>query len=307
MSEDLPRDPDSTPTLGPDAQKPAERPLGREEADSVPTVVPGGSVSAGERPTVAGEPAPAPPPAAKPRTLGPYEILGELGRGGMGVVYKAFHPGLKRVVALKVLIAGEDASEEAIARFHREAEAVAKLGHHPNIVPVYDIGQVPGHGAGGTGHIHYIAMHFVEGKPLDKMIDEGTIPPKRAAEIAKKVAEGLAHAHAHGILHRDIKPANILMAKGRADAMTNPKSQRNLKSQITTPAAGGRAPRQSSGHASWRAWRCRLPTFDLGPSTFDRIRMGADDHRLRAGQRRRVRVGDDAFGGDPRHAPVHAP
>ncbi|MHC4598721.1 MAG: protein kinase domain-containing protein, partial [Planctomycetota bacterium] len=74
------------------------------------------------------------------KTLGPYQILEEIGRGGMGVVYKAFHLQLKRTVALKVLIAGEDASDEAIARFHREAEAVAKLGRHPNIVPVHDIG-----------------------------------------------------------------------------------------------------------------------------------------------------------------------
>jgi serine/threonine protein kinase/tetratricopeptide (TPR) repeat protein len=148
------------------------------------------------------------------KQLGPYEILEEIGRGGMGVVYKAFHPQLKRTVALKVLIAGEDATEEAIKRFHREAEAVAKLGHHPNIVPVYDIGQVtrePVVGAQHAAPLHYFAMHCVEGKPLDEMIDAGNITPKMAASIAKRVAIGLAHAHANGILHRDIKPANILV------------------------------------------------------------------------------------------------
>ncbi|MHC5077451.1 MAG: serine/threonine-protein kinase [Planctomycetota bacterium] len=149
------------------------------------------------------EEAPAKSGAAPVKSLGPYENLEEIGRGGMGVVYKAFHAGLKRTVALKVLIAGEDASELAITRFHREAEAVARLGHHPNIVPVYDIGQI--------GNLHYFAMHFVEGKPLDKMIDDGEIMPKRAAVITKKLAEALAHAHSHGILHRDIKPANVLM------------------------------------------------------------------------------------------------
>ncbi|MHC4597765.1 MAG: protein kinase domain-containing protein [Planctomycetota bacterium] len=138
------------------------------------------------------------------KILGGYEILEEIGRGGMGVVYKAFNPDLKRNVALKVLIAGEDASEEAIGRFHREAEAVAKLGHHPNIVPVYDIGT--------KGNLHYFAMHLVSGKPLDERIDEGAIPPRQAASIAKKLAEALHHAHQHGILHRDVKPSNVIMA-----------------------------------------------------------------------------------------------
>ncbi|MHC5082273.1 MAG: serine/threonine-protein kinase, partial [Planctomycetota bacterium] len=147
------------------------------------------------------------------KRIGPYEILGEIGRGGMGIVYKAFHPALKRTVALKVLIAGEDASEEAIRRFHREAEAVAKLGHHPNIVPVHDIGVV--------GKIHYFAMHYVEGKPLDRMIDDGEITPKMAASMAKRVASGLAHAHSHGVLHRDIKPANILVTKDGEPQITD--------------------------------------------------------------------------------------
>jgi serine/threonine protein kinase len=195
-------DPDPGPSGPPeDRGAPGTRPgaaspmlpteAGRTRAETAPGTVPG-------RPL--------------PKTIGPYEILSEIGRGGMGVVYKALHPGLKRVVALKVLIAGEDASEEAVQRLHREAESVAKLGHHPNIVPVYDVGHTTGHGAGGGGHIHYFAMHFVDGKSLDQVIDEGALSPRPAAGIARKVAEALAHAHERGILHRDVKPANILMA-----------------------------------------------------------------------------------------------
>ncbi|MCU0723568.1 MAG: serine/threonine protein kinase, partial [Planctomycetes bacterium] len=186
-------------------------------------------------------------------TVGPYRIEGELGRGGMGVVYRAFHPGLKRTVALKVLIAGEDASAEAIARFHREAEAVAKLGHHPNIVPVYDIGS--------EGHRHYFAMHLVEGRSLDQAIDEGTISPPEAARIAKKIAEALSHAHERGVLHRDVKPANILMARAQADAAKNPKSQipnpneiPNLKFQRPLPegeAETSKGTRKGTEIGSW--------------------------------------------------------
>lgn len=172
----------------------SKSPAPSQEGETIPGTKPSDAAS------------PEPKERSKPsreKTLGPYRILEEIGRGGMGVVYKAYHPGLKRQVALKVLIAGEDASDDAIARFHREAEAVAKLGHHPNIVPVYDIGQ--------EGRQHYFAMHFVQGKSLDRMIDDGEIAPKRAAVIAKKIAEALVYAHEHGILHRDIKLANVLV------------------------------------------------------------------------------------------------
>ncbi|MHC4779543.1 MAG: serine/threonine-protein kinase, partial [Planctomycetota bacterium] len=142
---------------------------------------------------------------SRPSSLGPYKIREEIGRGGMGVVYKAYHDELKREVALKVLIAGEDASEESIERFHREAESVAKLGHHPHIVPVYDIGR--------EGARHYFAMHFVEGSALDRIIDMERLDQKGAARLIRKVAQGLQHAHDHDVLHRDIKPANILVTE----------------------------------------------------------------------------------------------
>ncbi|MHC5080394.1 MAG: protein kinase domain-containing protein [Planctomycetota bacterium] len=136
--------------------------------------------------------------------LGPYKILVELGHGGMGMVYKAVHMDLKRTVALKVLTAGEDATEDAIARFRREAEAVAKLGHHPHIVPLYDLGR--------DGQLHYFAMHFVEGKPLDELIRDGELSPRRAAIFAQKIAGALEHAHKHNVLHRDVKPENVLVS-----------------------------------------------------------------------------------------------
>jgi eukaryotic-like serine/threonine-protein kinase len=193
------------------------------------------------------------------RIVGPYKILSEIGRGGMGVVYRALHPGLKRIVALKVLIAGEDASEEAIARFHREAEAVAKIGHHPHIVPVYDIGT--------EGRLHYFAMHFVEGPSLDRWIDEEAIAPRRAAQIARKVAEALAHAHRHGILHRDVKPANILMATGETDAMRNPKPQIPNPNEIPDPKSQ-RPPSEGESPDEPRRGTRHPPLRDPRPSTF---------------------------------------
>ncbi|MHC5077566.1 MAG: protein kinase domain-containing protein [Planctomycetota bacterium] len=168
--------------------------------------------------------------AEVPKVLGQYENLTEIGRGGMGVVYKAIQRELKRTVALKVLIAGEDASEEAIARFHREAESVAKLGHHPNIVPVYDIGQ--------EGKLHYFAMHFVEGKSLDRMIDDAEIIPKRAAIITRKIAEALQHAHAHGVLHRDIKPANILVTRDGEPQVTDFGLAKDVESEAKMTRSG---------------------------------------------------------------------
>ncbi len=197
--------------------------------------------------------------------IGPYEILGEIGRGGMGVVYKALHPGLKRTVALKVLIAGEDASEDAISRFHREAESVAKLGHHPHIVPVYDIGR--------EGRLNYFAMHFVQGRPLDKAIREGGITPDAAAGIARKIADALQHAHEHGILHRDVKPANILMADARADAVKNPKFQTPTPNEIPNPKESPDQKRdpdvqlQQTNKPESSGTSARPSTSDLGSST----------------------------------------
>ncbi len=143
--------------------------------------------------------------------IGNYEIIEEIGRGAVGVVYKARQKNLNRLVALKILLAGQAASEEQVKRFHQEALAVAKL-RHPNIVPVYDVGVHEGK--------HYFAMEYVEGRPLHHIMKGSRFSPNEALEIILKVAAAISDAHRHGIIHRDIKPANIMIGEsGRVQVM----------------------------------------------------------------------------------------
>jgi serine/threonine-protein kinase len=140
-------------------------------------------------------------PTRWPEVLG-YEILGELGRGGMGVVYKARQRGLNRLVALKMIVAGASASPHQLARFHTEAQAVARL-LHPNIVQIYDVGEQDG--------LPFFSLEFVGGGSLDKEIAGKPQPPRSAARLVETLARAMHHAHTHGIVHRDLKPANILL------------------------------------------------------------------------------------------------
>ena len=136
--------------------------------------------------------------------LGDYEILSELGRGGMGVVYKARHLKLNRVVALKMVLAGQFAAPENLQRFQAEAEAAAAL-EHPGIVPIFEAGQCQGHA--------YFSMGFVEGRSLADELQNGPLPPLVAVRMLRKIAAAVVHAHAHGVIHRDLKPGNILLAR----------------------------------------------------------------------------------------------
>ncbi|MEK7468838.1 MAG: protein kinase [Planctomycetota bacterium] len=142
--------------------------------------------------------------------VGPYRILRELGRGGMGVVYRALDPKLGREVALKVLLGGGIAPEDQVERFRREAALLARLGRHPHLVAVHD--------AGRDGDSLYFTMDLVAGRSLQKRLDdEGALPPLEAARIAAEAASALAFVHAAGAVHRDVKPANVLLdAEGRA-------------------------------------------------------------------------------------------
>ena len=149
---------------------------------------------------------------ARKRQFAGYELLGEISRGSFGVVYKARQPGLDRVVALKVLLDGVHASQEAIERFNREAKSVARL-KHPNVVPIYDIGACDGH--------HYFAMEFIEGYPLSTHILARSLTISDSIAIAERIADAIECAHKAGVIHRDIKPSNILVDKNGIPHITD--------------------------------------------------------------------------------------
>jgi predicted ATPase len=135
--------------------------------------------------------------------LGPYEIESLLGAGGMGEVYRARDPRLNRVVAIKILPAEFSQETERFRRFEREARCASAL-NHPNIVTIHELGQ--------DGSTHYIAMELVEGKTLRELLSAGSLPVRKAIEIAAQVAEGLAKAHEADVAHRDLKPENLIVA-----------------------------------------------------------------------------------------------
>jgi serine/threonine protein kinase len=142
------------------------------------------------------------------KCYGSYQILEEIARGGMGIVYKAYLPATNQIYALKVLIAGENASEQNLKRFHREVQVVCRL-KHPGIVQVMDSGEQEGQ--------HYFVMEYVQGKTLSQLLKEG-ISLRTGVQIIEKTLRALHYAHIEGVIHRDIKPENIFV-----DASGEPK------------------------------------------------------------------------------------
>jgi len=150
-------------------------------------------------------PHPDPPPGPRPLPAVPgYEVLSEVGRGGMGVVYEAREKSLNRVVALKMILAGGHADPEHLARLRAEAEAVARL-RHPNIVQIHQVGELAG--------LPFLALEFIDGGSLDKTLSGAPQPPRWAAGVVQVLARAVQHAHERGIIHRDLKPANVLVGK----------------------------------------------------------------------------------------------
>ena len=145
---------------------------------------------------------------AELKQLGRYRLLAELGRGAMGVVYKAEDPLINRSVAIKTIIMTDDPAGRADyeARFFQEAKAAGGL-NHPNLITIHDVGR--------EGDVAYMAMELLEGTELRELTARGRLPLPFALDIVAQVADGLAHAHEHGVVHRDIKPGNIMIVRGR--------------------------------------------------------------------------------------------
>jgi WD40 repeat protein/tetratricopeptide (TPR) repeat protein len=193
---------------------------------------------------------PIPPPGHVPLPapcIEGYEILEELGRGGMGVVYKARQTGLNRVVALKMIRDGVLAGPEAVARFRVEAEAVARL-EHPHIVHIYEVGE--------EGRRPFYSFEYLAGGSLKERLSGGPVAPAQAVELLEPIARAVHEAHCRGIVHRDLKPANILLAADGAPKVSDFGLAKRLEvSTGLTPTdavlgtPGYMAPEQAGGHS----------------------------------------------------------
>jgi serine/threonine protein kinase len=157
-------------------------------------------------------PVPAELPGRPLPTVAGYELLGVLGRGAMGVVYRARHLALDRVVALKMIRAGAHADAEELRHFRREAEAVARL-QHPGIVQIFEVGQHEG--------LPFLALEYCAGGSLHRKLAGSPLPPGEAARLAETLAQALAAAHAKHIVHRDLKPHNVLLTENGAPKLTD--------------------------------------------------------------------------------------
>lgn len=224
-------------------------------------------------------------PAASPpgrQRVGEYELLGEIARGGMGVVYRARQIGLEREVALKMILVGQWASDAQVQRFRLEAQASARL-EHPNIVPVYDFGEYEGW--------HYFSLKLIDGEDLGRQMRNGVWPAldpdgqQRTARLLLTVAGAVHFAHQRGILHRDLKPTNILLDRtgvpyltdfGLAKLIEETSDLTRTSSVLGTPAY--MAPEQAAGRTE--AVTVAADVYSLGAVLYELL-TGQPPHQAR--------------------------
>jgi serine/threonine protein kinase len=207
---------------------------------------------------------------ARPPTISGYEILGELGHGGMGVVYRARQISLNRIVALKMIRSGDLASSQDLARFRREAEAVARL-KHSNIVHIYEVGDDDGR--------PYLSLEYVEGGSLAQGIKGTPQPSRLAAELVETLSRAVHAAHQCGIIHRDLKPSNVLLTPDRVPKITDFGLAKRLDDDLGQTQTGAvlgtpsyMAPEQAAGRSR-----------EIGPAT-DIYALGAILYELVTGR-----------------------
>lgn len=205
-----------------------------------------------------------------PKRISSYEVLKELGRGGMGVVYKARDVRLKRTVALKVILAGGHAGEVELKRFQTEAEAVARLKHQ-NIVQVYEVGEHEG--------LPFLALEYCAEGCLENRIEAEPLSPRESADLAVCLADAMEHAHRAGIIHRDLKPGNVLFDADSTPKITDfglakklDEEDSHTRTGMIMGSVGYMSPEQASGQA-----REATPAADI-------YALGAILYRLLAGQ-----------------------